>query len=422
MRINSKLIQLSENKLLLTMAVVILLLLPRVNFGQIPNLGTATNYALFTSNGAFSNVGATYIAGNISTNMGALTGFPPGKVIGQTHVADSISVQVAIDVNSAYSYLGGMTCDTTIGDSLGNNQVLSPKIYCVLTAATLNGDLILDGQGDPKALFIFKIDGALSTGSFSNIILIDSASLRNVYWQINGAFTLGDSSIFKGTAIVNGVINLLENASLLGRGLSKAGAIYLHNNVVDTIATRTDNVNPLPIELLSFTADCNNQNVVLTWSTATETNNDYYSIESSIDGANWQIIGKVNGADNSTTIRNYSFTDKEPNNTISYYRLKQTDFNGNFKYFTIIAVKNCMVDSIEIAVHPNPASGEFNLLFKGDKDQINSLSIYDILGKKVYDSNIFQSIIDLSDKQDGIYFLYCNLTSKTIIKKLVIQK
>src|ERR1017187_4791351 len=87
---------------------------------------------------------------------------------------------------------------------------------------------------------------------------------------------------------------------------------------------------------------------------------------------------------------------------------------ANFKYFAIISVKNCRVDSIEIAVYPNPANGNFNLLFKGDKNLINSLSIYDVSGKKVYDSTIFQSIIDLSDKQDGVYFLYCNLTSKTI--------
>lgn len=81
-------------------------------------------------------------------------------------------------------------------------------------------------------MFIFKINGQLSTNTFSNVILINSASLCNVYWQINGAFSLGDSSVFRGTLLINGAISLLEGSSLFGRGLSRAGAIDLHNNIV----------------------------------------------------------------------------------------------------------------------------------------------------------------------------------------------
>src|ERR1019366_7546166 len=132
----------------------------------------------------------------------------------------------------AYSYLFGLTCDSVIGVTLGNNQVLRPNVYCIGAATTLNADLILDAQGDPNALFIFKIDGALSTSTFSSVTLINSASLCNVYWQINGAFALGDSSVFRGTIVANGQIELLEGSTLLGRGLSRAGAILLHNNLV----------------------------------------------------------------------------------------------------------------------------------------------------------------------------------------------
>ena len=71
------------------------------------------------------------------------------------------------------------------------------------------------------------------------------------------------------------------------------------------------------------------------WSTATEIDNDYFSIERSIDGINWQTITNVIGAGNSTSLKQYSFTDKELNNDISYYRLKQTDFSRKFKYFSL---------------------------------------------------------------------------------------
>jgi hypothetical protein len=108
-------------------AIGLLLLLSKAIFGQAPNLGTAANFAFFTSIGAFDNAGATYITGDIGTNSGALTGFPPGTLVGQAHVANATSAQAALDVDAAYNYLTGLTCGTTIGIALGNNQTLTAK-------------------------------------------------------------------------------------------------------------------------------------------------------------------------------------------------------------------------------------------------------------------------------------------------------
>ena len=210
-----------------------LLLVPIVLLGQAPPLGSASNFALFTAAGAFSNDGLTVVTGDIGTNVGAFAGFPPGIVNGTIYVADPVTAQAAADVELAYGSFGGITCDLVLGTTLGNNQVLSPAVFCLGGASTLNGDLILDGGCDPNAFFIFKIDGALSTTSFSNIILTNSASLCNVYWQINGAVSLGVNSSFQGNIVANGAISILEGASLHGRGLSRAGAIDLHNNIVD---------------------------------------------------------------------------------------------------------------------------------------------------------------------------------------------
>jgi|GEM_PF-964517 len=228
-----------KNRLLLFFAAVLLISFPKINYGQAPALGTTSGFALFTAVGAFSNTGATNVTGDLGTNVGAFSGFPPGTVLGQIHVADPVSAQAAIDVDVAYSNLGTVTCGAVIGTTLGNNQVLTPNVYCLGAASILNGDLTLDGQGDPNALFIFKIDGAFTTSTFTNVFLINAASLSNVYWQVNGQFVLGDGSIFRGTLVANGAITLLEGASLFGRGLSRGGAIALHNNVV--------NVSLLPI-------------------------------------------------------------------------------------------------------------------------------------------------------------------------------
>ncbi|HSK11995.1 MAG TPA: hypothetical protein VK907_02215, partial [Phnomibacter sp.] len=87
-----------------------LVLSPLVNFSQAPNLRSASNFAVFTSAGAFSNVGlATIVTGDVGTNVGAFAGFPPGTLIGTKHVADAVSAQAAIDLELAYGSISTLT-------------------------------------------------------------------------------------------------------------------------------------------------------------------------------------------------------------------------------------------------------------------------------------------------------------------------
>jgi len=216
-----------------TFVTFILFLIPLLFFGQAPNLGSSGDFALFTAAGAFSNNGATVINGDVGTHVGAFTGFPPGLINGESHVANSVSAQAALDVENAYNALSGVSCVAVLGVNLGNGQTLTPNVYCTGAATTLNGILILDGECDPNAIFIIKIDGALATGVASEVVLINSASLCNVYWQVTGEVTLGENSVFRGTLLTSGAIHLLENATLFGRGLTREGAISLNNNFVD---------------------------------------------------------------------------------------------------------------------------------------------------------------------------------------------
>ncbi len=222
-----------KRSLLQFMTILIILLVQMVSFGQAPDLGTASSFAVFTSTGAFTNVSAsTHITGDIGTNVGIFTGFPPGVVLGNIQVANALTAQVADDLAGAYTSLSSVSCGTVLTTTLGNGQLFTPGTYCHGAATTLAGTLTLDGGGNPNALFIIKIGGAFATSTFSNVVLINSASACNVYWQINGQFDLGDYSEFKGTLLVNGAINLLEGSNLEGRVLSIAGAIALSNNLV----------------------------------------------------------------------------------------------------------------------------------------------------------------------------------------------
>jgi hypothetical protein len=198
-----------------------------------PNLGTGNSFALFTASLNINNTGGSTVTGDLGTNSGTITGFPPGNHIGTKHVANATSASAVTDINSAYSNLSGQSCGVTLGTTLGGGQVLTPNVYCINAAATLTGSLVLDGQNNPNSIFIIKITtGGLTTATSSSVTLINMASGCNVYWQINGGLTLGMNSVFRGTALVNGKIDLLQGATLLGRGLSLGGLITLKNNIV----------------------------------------------------------------------------------------------------------------------------------------------------------------------------------------------
>jgi len=261
-----------------------LLVFPMSTFGQLPpNLGAASGFTMFTAVGAFNNVGATIVTGDVGTNVGGFTGFPPGTIIGQIHVADSVSAAAAPDVAVAYSYLANMTCGVVLGTTLGNGQLLTPDVYCLGAASTLNGNLVLDGQGNPNATFFFKIDGALQTGTFSNVTFINSASICNVYWQINGAFSLGENSVFRGTIIANGAISLYTGSTLYGRGLSTGGAINLS-------AINASNPGPTPV-ITGLVSVCAGSSGVT------------YSTEAGMTGYTWSVTGgTIAGSSTGNTI------------------------------------------------------------------------------------------------------------------------
>lgn len=223
-------------QLFVILTLVTALTFPNLSLGQAPNLGTASSYALFTVTGAFDNTGATVVKGDIGTNAGALTGFPPGNVTGTTNVANAASLQAANDVIAANNQLTAATCGpTTIGNSLGG-LILAPGVFCQTgpaAATDLAGVLTLDGGGNPNAVFIIKLNGAFSTATGSSIVLTNGASFENVYFQVDGAVNIGIGSVFRGTVLANGAISLLTGASLQGRALSIAGAINLDNNIVN---------------------------------------------------------------------------------------------------------------------------------------------------------------------------------------------
>ena len=398
---------------------------PVLNGPAAPDLKSVACFALFSSNGNVANSGVTHVTGDVGTNSGSTTGFSPPFVLGGIHlIPDQSTVQCATDLQNLYSSLSTLPDDIELlyPAQFGNSLVLTPHTYFMNAATMLTGLLYLDAEGNANATFVIQINGALSTSASSTVSLINGAQARNVYWEVQGAVTINNNSIFYGNIISNnGSIILGTGVSLIGRALTTAG-------IINTTAMTANNsfggsCIVLPIQLLSLTGVCAIQTTLLNWSTAMESNNRLFTVQRSDDGKNWQPVGAVDGAGSTSTLHTYSFTDKLPRKSVSFYRLMLTNFDDQNTYSIVIAVENCGNNKSEsFILYPNPSTGTFTLLFTGDKTQISSTDIFNSIGEKVYEAIGFQQIFDLSNKPAGDYFVQIHLHSKTVTLEVVVVK
>jgi hypothetical protein len=203
-----------------------------VNAATAVGLGTAYNFAILAGS-TVTNTGPTVITGDLGLSPGSsVTGFPPGTLLGNQYVANAVAVQAQVDLTTAYTNAAGQTPVTTIPTELGGST-LAPGIYDS-SAGTfgITGTLTLDGQGDPNAVFIFKMASTLITASASTVLLINGAQPCNVFWQVGSSATLGTASVFKGNILALTSATLTTGANVEGRVLARNGAVTLDSNVI----------------------------------------------------------------------------------------------------------------------------------------------------------------------------------------------
>ena len=178
----------------------------------------------------------------------------------------------------------------------------------------------------------------------------------------------------------------------------------------------------LPVEMLSFDAVCKEGITLINWSTATEINNDYFTIEKSSDALSFKPIGTVNGSGNSSTVINYNWVDNQPLDKTTYYRLKQTDFNGDFEYHGIKSV-NC--DQLEdISIYPNPFATSFTVQLSENSSYPLTIEVVDYLGRTVYSeiTNTNLTEITLEDLPRATYYIKVFDKNSQVVKRIVKMK
>jgi hypothetical protein len=237
------------------------------------------------------------------------------------------------------------------------------------------------------------------------------------------AFTIGNSAdlvLLIDTDDGSFVNSTIVSLSSFAANIATFNSVNFSSGNWFTVASLSRS-NPLPIELLEFDALLDGDQVQLNWKTLAEINNDYFTIERTSNFEKWQAVATVDGAGNANKLLSYSTIDKNPLPGISYYRLKQTDFDGQFSYsdLEVVSFKNEMVTKLRF--YPNPVSNE--LTIEGEREELERFKVYNTKGQEVsskVNRKVWEDdrlILDVSKLLKGSYFLRTINKSSIFIKQ-----
>lgn len=319
------------------------------------------------------------------------------------------------------------------------NAATTEASYAIVSNLTLQSDKIL-----PSSIYTSPIITAVRINATSgpttpfDVQSSNATILTNL--RNNRTLSVGSTAaMWTGTGTARLSLSCGTSNTTLNLGIYHSGcmATNLHWAVsqntafekVDHNSATKNNLNlwvratsvTLPIELLNFKATLNyTSHVQLNWQTSKEVNNNYFIIQRSKDGLNWDSLTTIKGSGNSSSIITYQAIDNNPNSGISYYRVKQYDFNGLFSYSPIQSVYKSPKRE-QIQMYPNPAFDQ--LAVEGEEQEIDGITIYNFVGDEVTkhveilgeSASIIK--IDVSKLIPGMYVVKTKTSAKTIYKQ-----
>ena len=296
-----------------------------------------------------------------------------------------------------------------------------------------------NGSCPPPVTTSYVSLGGIADGHTMSIKSAGCLPTTNSYVSLGGAYDGHTYSLVLNSScppvLTTTIVSFggTDDGHSLGIYLEPACPPYITNSYVSfggiddgyRLADYSNNSNScvaLPITLLSFDASCKNYNPVLSWKTASEINNDYFTIERSPDAKYFYSIGHVKGAGNSTHNVYYTFVDNDNINNTYYYRLKQTDFDGNYNYSKLISA-NCSDQNSSISMYPTPNDGIFKIIQAGDTKKL-TITILNVIGQTILKRSTSKNItaIDISNNPDGMYYVLIATEQGEIVTKITIKE
>ena len=206
-----------------------------------PLLDDAASFSVLGRTGV-TNDGFTLVSGDLGVSPStSVVGFPDGVVAGDIHAGDAAAADAQSDLLDTYNELWLRAPTQSYPAANLGGQTLLPGLYSTAAALGVTGTATLDADGDPDAIFILRVGGALNTAASSAVVLANGAQAANVFWVVTGAVTTGASTTFVGTILAEGAITLGDGTDLTGRALSRgtvtlAGTSVQFSRPLPTIA------------------------------------------------------------------------------------------------------------------------------------------------------------------------------------------
>ena len=178
----------------------------------------------------------------------------------------------------------------------------------------------------------------------------------------------------------------------------------------------------LPVELLYFHATCMGDAVQFEWATASETNNEYFTIERSTDAVNYEEVARIQGAGTTSQRSDYSFMADNNSSSMTYYRLRQTDIDGKYEIFTPVALQCSAEQATDIDPYPVPARDMVNIISNGEN--MSRVEVYTIQGSRIMsrEAEGTRTQINVSTFAAGAYIVKVTTeTGVTISRKLIVR-
>lgn len=341
--------------------------------------------------------------GSVSANS---TNAPCTGIVGEACMG------VQLNFSNGTSLSVPLSFDKLMVDGMGqflNNTTLYPNPSINLFTAITNNSLFFNGT-KAKAQYGYTLPNARKMAGPTPVPMYAPTTYRQ-----GSTFSHFNESTFPtGTDNALMTFQLFGNESIhslgpVGCGLMADLGWQLEAGCSSLLTNPT-----LAVEMLSFNANQEKQNVVLKWETSNETNNSHFEIEKSFNGQQFEKIGIIQGNKTTKELNKYSFIDQKIQNGIAYYRLKQLDFDGTFNYSKIIAqtINNDELSS----VYPIPTTGYLKV--KGNTT-VGLINIYNTKGIKIASTQKADAEIDIAHLQSGVYTFEMINNGKSTYQKVV---
>ncbi len=361
--------------------------------------------------------------------------------------------QYNLTLQTANAIYGGGTSGYWImsNQTPGNNGSLvqyaggTPVYYPVGTYSSFT-PVTVNNTGTADSFYVNVLDGVYDNGT-------SGSTIPSINFDVNKTWVVSEKHRGYGNATLTVQWNIATDENIdfveAGSGISSyynggwdvssesnfnntsnPGIVTVSRSGIDSFHAFGigKTLTPLPVSLLYFNGVLVNKEANLAWSTATEINNDHFTLERSADGKNFTPLASIKGAGNSVTVQNYEYTDQEPLSGVSYYRLAQTDIDGTETYVrNIVEINNDGTENgiKELSVQPNPFKSTISVNFNSMEGGIAQIAVSDLSGKVAYSESVpYQQgsnllPLNLDNLNDGVYILKMQMDNTLNTLKIV---